>query len=81
MLEKPESYFWKEIMSALQRQENFATGLRFIVPVLLETHSKLPLQDLSRLQLIDLTAASGLDALAKTILEDWKRRQEMKANT
>lgn len=78
MLDKPESYFWKEIQIALERQRDFRPELRFVIPVLLELHPKLPLQDLSELHLIDLTAPGGVDALTQTILEDWQKRQAIK---
>ena len=78
MLDKPESYFWKEISFALERQRGFGPGLRFVIPVLLEAHPRLPLRDLSRLHVIDLTTPDGIDALAQTILEDWQKRQTIR---
>jgi hypothetical protein len=79
MLDRPESYFWKEISFALERQTGFGPDLRFIIPVLLEPHPKLPLRDLSRFHHIDLTVPGGIDALTETILEDAQKRQQMKA--
>jgi hypothetical protein len=75
MLDKPESYFWKEIRVALERQSGFGPDFRFVIPVLLESHPGLPLPDFSRLQMLDLTAPDAIDALAQTILEDWQKRQ------
>jgi hypothetical protein len=49
--------------------------LRFLIPVLLEPHPKLPLRDLSQLHMIKLTEPHGVDSLAQTILEDWRERQ------
>jgi len=78
MLDKPESYFWNEITYALKRQPSFGPGFRFVIPVLLETHSQLPLPPFSQLHVIDLTAPGGIDALAQTILEDWQQRQAIR---
>jgi hypothetical protein len=77
MLDKPESYFKKEIKLALDRQDNFG-DLRFVIPVILERDPALPLPALAGLHHIDLTAPDGIHALAQTILEDWQRRQAMK---
>jgi hypothetical protein len=74
MLDKPESYFWKEIRVALERQSGFGPDFRFVIPVLLESHPRLPLPDISRLHMLDLTAPDGIDALAQAILEDWQKR-------
>jgi hypothetical protein len=78
MLDKPESYFWREIAFAIERQTGFGTDFRFLIPILIETHHDLPLRDLSRLHNVDLTQPNGIDALAQTITEDWKRRQPLK---
>ena len=75
MLDKPESYFWREIHYALERQSGFGPGLRFVIPVLLESHPQLPLAELSQLHVIDLTAPAGIDDLAQAILDDWQTRQ------
>lgn len=77
MFDKPESYFKKEIYYALERQIGFG-DLRFTIPVLLEPHPDLPLRDLAKLHCIDLTRPNGVDDLAKTIHEDWQKRQAMK---
>jgi hypothetical protein len=77
MFDKPESYFKREIYYALERQIGFG-DLRFTIPVLLELHPDLPLRDLAQLHCIDLTQADGVDELAKTIYEDWRKRQAMK---
>ena len=74
MLDKPESYFWREINLALERQRGFRHDLRFVIPVLLESHPNLPLPDLNHLQMIDLTTSYGINALAQTIIEDWHKR-------
>ena len=74
MLDKPESYFWREIRYAMERQSGFGPGLRFVIPVLLESHPQLPLAELSALHVIDLTVPTGIDDLARAILEDWRTR-------
>lgn len=77
MLDRPESYFKKEIKLALERQDSFG-DLRFVIPVILEPDSALPLPALANLHNIDLTAPEGIDSLEETIHEDWQRRQAMK---
>jgi TIR domain/SIR2-like domain len=81
MLDKPESYFWKEINYALERQRGFQPGVRFIVPVLLEKGPGLPLDiaDLSDLQYVDITTDKAVSNLAQTIHEDWDRRPRKKS--
>jgi hypothetical protein len=78
MLDKPESYFWREINFALERQNDFGPGFRFIIPVLLEAHPELPLSNLRDLHRIDLTAPDGVDALAQTIMDDWRKRRTIR---
>lgn len=77
MFDKPESYFKREVHYALERQIGFG-DLRFTIPVLLERHPDLPLRDLAKLHCIDLTRPGGVDELAETIHEDWRKRQAMK---
>lgn len=81
MLDKPESYFFREIKLALERQEGFAPGLRFILPTILEHDPQLPLAALSDVHCLDLTAHGGIDSLAASILEDWKHRPARKPPT
>jgi len=76
MLDKAESYFKSEVQYALERQTRFG-DLRFTIPVLLEPHPNLPLHDLARLHCTDLTRPDGVDQLAETIREDWRKRQIM----
>jgi hypothetical protein len=45
---------------------------------LLESHPRLPLPDISRLHMLDLTAPDGIDALAQAILEDWQKRHHLR---
>ena len=74
MLDKPESYFFREIKLAMERQEGFAPGLRFMLPAILERDPQLPLAALSKVHCLDLTESGGIDNLATAILEDWKQR-------
>ncbi|MFO1430347.1 MAG: toll/interleukin-1 receptor domain-containing protein [Candidatus Competibacteraceae bacterium] len=67
-----ESYCYKEITTALERQASFAQGMRFVIPVQLDAGILLP--ELERLQSVDITAPQGLQELVKTIQEDWSRR-------
>ncbi|HEY5706557.1 MAG TPA: toll/interleukin-1 receptor domain-containing protein [Terrimicrobiaceae bacterium] len=79
MLDKPESYCFLEIDLALKRQPKFAPGVRYLIPAITEADPRLPLPNLgSTFHSIDLTAPGEIDALAQTILEDWKKRQTMK---
>jgi hypothetical protein len=78
MLDKEESYCFLEIDLAAQRQPKFSPGLRYLIPTILETDPRLPLEPLRTFHCIDLTEDGGIDSLARTILEDWRRRQDMK---
>jgi hypothetical protein len=77
MLDKPESYFFKEIKLALERHDKFG-GRRFVVPTIIEGDKDLPLEDLSELHQIDLTLPAGVEELAKAIQEDWERREAIR---
>jgi hypothetical protein len=80
MLDKPESYCFLEIDLAVKRQPKFFPGLRYVVPTILEADPHLPLEILEKtFHCIDLTVSGGIEALAQTILEDWQKRQTMKA--
>lgn len=77
MVQKSESYFFREIQYALQRQNGFRPGVRFIIPTLLEQVEGLPLENLSHLHCIDLTQPEAIDELADSIKDDWQQRQEI----
>jgi hypothetical protein len=65
-----ESYVYKEIRIAIDRQQRFAEGNRFIIPV-----SLVPcdcLRELENLQVIELLSA-GVQDVASAIFEDWDR--------
>lgn len=72
LAERVESYCYKEIKTALERQASFAEGIRFVIPLQLDADVLLP--ELTRLQSVDLTAPQGLQELAQAIQEDWSRR-------
>jgi hypothetical protein len=67
-----ESYFYREINAALQRQEGFSWGTKFIFPVQLFPCP--PLVELLDFQRADLTQPDGLQHLVDAILDDWRRR-------
>ena len=72
LAERVESYCYKEIKTALERQTSFAQGIRFVIPLQLDAGILLP--ELTELQSVDLTVAQGIQELVQTIQEDWNRR-------
>lgn len=74
MIGKIESYFYKEIATALERQKKFAVGTRFIVPVALSSKCILP--QLQGLHYISLDKTDGLLRLIETIQADWQERRK-----
>jgi hypothetical protein len=72
LAERVESYCYKEIKTALERQESFAEGIRFLIPLQLDADVLLP--ELTRLHSVNLTAPGGIQELAQAIQEDWSRR-------
>jgi len=72
MQERVESYVYKELQIALDRQSKFKPGYRFIIPVDLGTCA--PLDDLARLEHIQISTPAGVKALTDTIRDDWDRR-------
>ncbi|MCA9421360.1 MAG: toll/interleukin-1 receptor domain-containing protein [Nitrospira sp.] len=76
MLQRPESYLHKEIKEALERQDHFDQGERFLIPVILQPCEGL--ERLSHLHRSDLTAGEGIRGLAGDIHQDWKRRLSRK---
>ncbi len=73
MLERPESYIHKEIKEALERQDRFDEGERFLIPAILEPCPGL--ERLSDLNRVELTTREGIDRLAQEIQADWDMRQ------
>lgn len=68
-----ESYVFKEIKLALERQQRFAKDIRLVIPVKLEPCK--PLEELVQLHWVDLAEPRGIEHLANAIREDWTRRQ------
>lgn len=73
MLQRPESYLHKEIKVAMERQDWFDQGERFLIPAILQPCKGL--DRLSHLHQVDLSSGEGIPGLAKDIHQDWKRRQ------
>jgi len=71
LLTQRESYCYKEINAALERQKSFKEGCRFLIPVLLDpvAESAIPSM-LTSLQSVDLTVPKGIQDLAEVILDD-----------
>jgi hypothetical protein len=72
LVERVESYCYKEIRAALERQQYFAKGIRFLIPLQLE--ASVLLDELTQLQSVDLTNPQGIQQLVQAIQEDWNRR-------
>lgn len=83
MLSQTEGVFHEEISQALQRQGRMAEyqgdKLRFVIPVRCGRCGML--SDLGHLHVIDIDAPGGEDALADSILEDWRRRALLTAGS
>jgi hypothetical protein len=73
MTTKLESYFNKEIRMALERQNYFRPGIRFIIPVKIEACPLL--EELEHLQTIDLSQKEQVTELISTIKRDQERRK------
>lgn len=74
MTRQIEGYFYKEIATALERQQKIADGFRFIVPVTLGGNTVLP--QLQQLHQIAVDQPDGLAQLVEAILSDWDLRQK-----
>jgi hypothetical protein len=73
MLARAESYLHKEIKEALERQDRFDVGERFVIPAILEPSAGL--ERLNHLNRADLTTSGGLERLVQQIQADWSKRQ------
>ena len=69
---KVEGYVNREILCAMERQERFRKGARFIIPVEIDADSKL--DELKEIQGIDCRDDAGFDKLVKTIVRDRQMR-------
>ena len=74
MTTKLESYFNKEIRLALERQNYFRPGIRFIVPTKVEDCSLV--EELEHLQTIDLSDKENIKKLISTLKKDQQRRNK-----
>jgi hypothetical protein len=74
LLHKEEAYVNKEIKLALERQKRFRSGMRFIVPVLLDAEAKL--SELRDLQSQDITSDDGIQDLISVIKREHQLRKK-----
>lgn len=74
MTSQIEGYFYKEIATALDRQQKIADGFRFILPVTLGGTAVLP--QLQQLHQIAVDQLDGLAQLVAAIHSDWDQRQK-----
>jgi hypothetical protein len=73
LVKKFEGYVNKEINRALDRQEKFRRGIRFIIPVKIDDCPLL--EELEHLHTIDLTERGNVEELIKTIRRDQMKRK------
>ena len=73
---KTESYFFKEINAAMERQTGLAVGLTFVIPAFFLGEGEYKLQELEMLNYIDLRTADGLSRLVQDIQADQRKRRE-----
>lgn len=72
LVNKIEGYVNKEIYEARERQKEFRSGIRFIIPVKIEDCDLL--EELEELQAFDLTDEKKVDDLIRIIKRDFMRR-------
>jgi hypothetical protein len=74
MVDRPEGYYRKEIKVALDRQSKFdETRYKFIVPVQLGGAETMPELTALQTEFRDVASDEGVDALARTVREDWEQ--------
>lgn len=84
LLGRHERYAWKEYKLALKRAMEFRPALRsapeklFLIPVLLERHPDLPIDDLRGFHAPLLTEPGAVDRLVETIRDDWQLRPQQR---
>ena len=71
-----ESYVYTEISIALKRQKRHHEGSIFVIPTKIEPVDNYSAFDRENLQFIDLSNASGPEALVDTIKRDWEWRRK-----
>lgn len=72
-----EGVFHREIEAAMKRHANMGGQFRFLLPVTMKGGELLP--SLNDWHAVAIDTAAGVDALAKSIREDWQRRIERRA--
>ena len=73
LAQKYDGYVNKEINMALDRQDQFKRGIRFIIPVIIE---ECPLrEELEHLHTVNLTGGENVDELVKAIRRDQLKRK------
>jgi len=72
LVKKVEGYVFKEINMALDRQDKFKRGIRFIIPVRID-NCPMP-EELAHLHVIDLINMDNIKELIKTIKRDYATR-------
>lgn len=70
---KVSGYVNKEIHMALERQDEFRRGIRFIIPATIDDSPIL--EELEHLHTIDLTGKKGIEELVKTMRRDQMKRR------
>jgi hypothetical protein len=73
---KTESYFYKEINAAKERQTRQAAGFAFVIPAFFLGEGGRKLPELETLNYIDLRSEDGLSRLVEDIKADQRKRQE-----
>ncbi|NIM10752.1 MAG: TIR domain-containing protein [Candidatus Aminicenantes bacterium] len=76
LLKKFEGYVNKEINLALDRQDEFRRGIRFIIPIKIDDCPIL--EELEHLHTIDFSVADNIEEVVKTIRRDQTRRKGVK---
>jgi hypothetical protein len=79
MLQPAETYIHTEIAKALERQERFDQGERFLIPAILEPCDGL--ERLSHIHREDLTMGDSVGRLAEIIQRDWVGRKTRGSGT
>jgi hypothetical protein len=74
MLARTQSYYYREINVALEREKQQKQGFKFIFPAQLAPCNRL--EELAHLQHVELTKPDGCERLAGDILNDWARRRQ-----
>ena len=74
LAKKIKGYVNKEINMALDRQDEFQKGIRFIIPTKIEECDLR--EELEHLHTIDLSGKQNVDLLIKTIRRDYNQKRK-----